>query len=196
MISKENRLKIQAWVDGELAPQESAQIADLIENSLTAKELANDLRRAREVLKNGEKKLKIQDSPDFYWNQIQQKIEALDHQNGKMDEKLESKTTPTALQWLIPVGSLAAISALIMYFNDPEIGQGVDDREAFIPAEKAGIQKKSGLSEGGGVGLIEEEVTEGSELGVFSFEGTQIGDDLTNPDESGNLPESIENPER
>ena len=196
MISKENRLKIQAWVDGELAPQESAQIADLIENSLTAKELANDLRRAREVLKNGEKKLKIQDSPDFYWNQIQQKIEALDHQNGKMDEKLESKTTPTALQWLIPVGSLAAISALIMYFNDPEIGQGVDDREAFIPAEQAGIQKKSGLSEGGGVGLIEEEVTEGSELGVFSFEGTQIGDDLTNPDESGNLPESIENPER
>ena len=52
------------------------------------------------------------------------------------------------------------------------------------------------MSEGGGIGLIEEEVTEGSELGVFSFEGTQIGDDLINPEESGNLPESIENPER
>ena len=195
MISKEDRLKIQAWVDGELAPQESAQIADLVENSLNAKELANDLRSARKALKTGEKKVKIQDSPEFYWDQIQQKIEALDHVTGKMDEKLESKTTPTALQWLIPVGSLAAISALIMHFNDSEIGQGVDI-EAFVPAEQVGFQKKSGLSEGGSVGLIEEEVTEGSELGVFSFEGTQIGDDLTNPEESGNLPESIENPER
>ena len=82
-----------------------------------------------------------------------------------------------------------------MHFNDPEIGQGVDI-EAFVPAEQVGFQKKSGLSEGGSVGLIEEEVTEGSELGVFSFEGTQIGDDLANPEESGNLPESIENPER
>ena len=90
MISKEDRLKIQAWVDGELAPQESAQIADLIENSLTAKELANDLRSARKVLKTGEKKVKIQDSPEFYWDQIQQKIEALDHVTGKMDENAYS----------------------------------------------------------------------------------------------------------
>ena len=195
MISKEDRLKIQAWVDGELAPQESAQIADLIENSLTAKELANDLRDVQKVLKNGEKTVKIQDSTEFYWNQIQQKIESLDHVTDKMDDRLESKTTPTALQWLIPVGSLAAISALIMHFNDPEIGQGVD-ADAFKPAKSVGFQPKTGLSEGGGIGLIEEEVTEGSELGVFSFEGTQIGDDLINPEESGNLPESIENPER
>ncbi len=195
MISKEDRLKIQAWVDGELAPQESAQIADLIENSLTAKELANDLRGVRQVLKNGEKAVKIQDSSEFYWDQIQLKIESLDHVNDKGGERLESKTTPAALQWLIPVGSLAAISALIMHFNDPEIGQGVD-ADAFKPAESIGFQPKSGLSEGSGIGLIEEEVSEGSELGVFSFEGTQIGGDLINPEEAGSLPESIENPER
>ena len=195
MISKEDRLKIQAWVDGELAPQESAQIADLIENSLTAKELANDLRGVRQVLKNGEKAVKIQDSPEFYWDQIQLKIESLDHVTDKGDDRLESKTTPTALQWVIPVGSLAAISALIMHFNDPEIGQGVDP-DAFKPAESMSFQPKSGLSEGSGIGLIEEEVSEGSELGVFSFEGTQIGGDLINPEEAGSLPESIENPER
>tara|TARA_Y100000589_G_scaffold331671_1_gene386283 strand:+ start:1806 stop:2393 length:588 start_codon:yes stop_codon:yes gene_type:complete len=195
MISKEDRLKIQAWVDGELAPKESAQILELIENSLTAKELANDLRGVRQVLKNGEKTVKIQDSPEFYWDQIQQKIESLDHLTDKGDERLESKTTPTALQWLIPVGSLAAISALIMHFNDPEIGQGVDT-DTFRPAESIGFQPKSGLSEGSGIGLIEEEVSEGSELGVFSFEGTQIGGDLINPEEAGALPESIENPER
>ena len=195
MISKEDRLKIQAWVDGELAPQESAQIADLIENSLTAKELASDLKDVQKVLKNGEKTVKIQDSPEFYWNQIQQKIESLDHVTHKMEERFESKPTPKALQWLIPVGSLAAISALIMHFNDPEIGQGVD-ADTFKPAESIDFQPKSGLSEGSGIGLIEEEVSEGSELGVFSFEGTQIGGDLISPEETGSLPESIENPER
>ena len=53
-----------------------------------------------------------------------------------------------------------------------------------------------GRNDGSGIGLIEEEVSEGSELGVFSFEGTQIGGDLINPEEAGSLPESIENPER
>ena len=38
-MNQEDRLKIQAWLDGELAPQESARIADLIDNDLEAKEL-------------------------------------------------------------------------------------------------------------------------------------------------------------
>ena len=36
-MNQEDRLKIQAWLDGELAPQESARIADLIDNDLEAK---------------------------------------------------------------------------------------------------------------------------------------------------------------
>ena len=195
MISKEDRLKIQAWIDGELAPQESAQIADLIESNLTANELAKDLKAVRKALCDAEKSTKIEDSREFYWNQIQQKIEPLEHVAAEMDKRTPSKTTSPALQWLVPVGSLAAISALIVHFNDPEIGQG-GDIDALVPTPSGSFESKSGLSEGSAVGLTEEEASEGSELGVFSFESTQIGSDLVNPEEANNLPESIENPER
>ena len=195
MTSKEDRLKIQAWIDGELALQESAQIADLIESNLTAKELAKDLKAVRQALGNGEKTQKIEDSREFYWNQLQQKIESLEHVTAKMDERLVPKPTSPALQWLIPAGSLAAISALILYFNDPEIGQGLDS-DTYAPAQSTTIEPKSGLTEGSGIGLIEDDSSDGPELGVFSFEGTKIGSDLVNPEEANNLPESIENPER
>ena len=84
MTSKEDRLKIQAWIDGELAQQESAQIADLIESNLTAKEIAKALKAVRQALGNGEKTQKIEDSREFYWNQLQQKIESLEHVTAKM----------------------------------------------------------------------------------------------------------------
>ena len=54
-MKQEDRLKIQAWLDGELAPQESARIADLIDNDLEAKELADDLRAIQKALEMGEK---------------------------------------------------------------------------------------------------------------------------------------------
>ena len=195
MISREDRLKIQAWIDGELAPQESAQIADLVESNLSAKEFADDLKMVQRALENGEKILKIEDSREFYWNQLEQKIASLEPTIKDRGENFESKPTSPALQWLIPAGSLAAISALIIHFNDPKVGQG-EDIDPFSPVQSTGIGPKSGLIEGSGIGLIEDDSPDGPELGVFSFEGTKIGSDLFNPEEANNLPESIENPER
>ena len=192
MISKEDRIKIQAWIDGELAPRESAQIADLVGSSLSAKEFAEDLKTLQRVLENGEKTVKIEESREFYWDQLQQKIDSLRPVTGGGYEKLETKPPSPALQWLIPVGSLAAISALIIHFNDSKIGHG----DAFSPAKSIDIEPKSGLTEGSSIGLIEDDSPDGPELGIFSFEGTKIGSDLANPEEANNLPESIENPER
>ena len=84
---------------------------------------------------------------------------------------------------------------LIIHFNDPKIRQG-GDTDPFSPVQSTGIGPKSGLTEGSGIGLIEDDTSDGPELGVFSFEGIKIDSDLVNPEEANNLPESIENPER
>ena len=123
MINNEDRLKIQAWIDGELASRESSQIADLVDSDMQAKELAEELKTIQIILKTGEKELKIEDSEEFYWNQVQEKIEILSPDIREKNEELATKDLSPALQWLIPVGSLTAITALILHFNDPEIGQ-------------------------------------------------------------------------
>ena len=43
---------------------------------------------------------------------------------------------------------------------------------------------------------MEEESPATPEVGVFSFEGTQNGGNLSSPEDPNSLPESIENPER
>ena len=75
-MNQEDRLKIQAWLDGELAPQESARIADLIDNDLEAKELADDLRAIQKALEVDEKQTVLEDSREFYWSQVGRQIEA------------------------------------------------------------------------------------------------------------------------
>ena len=76
MVKQEDRLKIQAWLDGELAPQESAIIADLVDSNLEAKAVADELETIQNILKSGENGAKLEDSRDFYWSQIQRQIES------------------------------------------------------------------------------------------------------------------------
>ena len=116
-MNQEDRLKIQAWLDGELAPQESARIADLIDNDLEAKELADDLRAIQKVLEVGEKQAFLEDSREFYWSQVERQIEAEEPITENTQPELVSGSLGNALRWLIPVGSLAAISALMLNFD-------------------------------------------------------------------------------
>jgi len=196
-MKQEDRLKIQAWLDGELAPQESARIADLIDNDLEAKELADDLRAIQNALEVGEKLTILEDSREFYWSQVERQIEAEEPITENAQPELVSSRLGNALRWLIPVGSLAAISALMLNFDSinttpdlPETGGSEIENPQANP-----INSPSGLAEGAGT-VMEDEFTATPEVGVFSFEGTQNGGNFTSPEDPNTLPESIENPER
>ena len=197
-MNQEDRLKIQAWLDGELAPQESARIADLIDNDLEAKELADDLRAIQKALEVGEKQTVLEDSREFYWSQVERQIEAEEPITENPQPELVSGSLGNALRWLIPVGSLAAISALMLNFDSintttdlPETsGSKIDNRQTNP------INSPSGLAEGVGTVLEEESPATTPEVGIFSFEGTQNGGNLSSPEDPNTLPESIENPER
>ena len=196
-MKQEDRLKIQAWLDGELAPKESARIADLIDNDLEAKELAEDLRAIQKALEVGEKPAVLEDSREFYWAQVERQIEAEEPITENAQPELASGSLGNALRWLIPVGSLAAISALMLNFNS--INTTPDLLETGEPgieiSQPSRVNSPSGLTEGSGT-IPEEGSPTSPEVGVFSFEGTQNGGNLSSPEDPNTLPESIENPER
>ena len=198
-MKQEDKLKIQAWLDGELAPQESARIADLIDNDLEAKELSEDLRAMQKALEVGEKTAVLEDSREFYWSQVERQIEAEEPITENAQPELVSGSPGNALRWLIPVGSLAAISALMLNFNSinttPDLletgEQGIEVSQPSPVTPPSGLAESSAtvLEEGGSPATTPE-------VGVFSFEGTQNGGNLSSPEDPNSLPESIENPER
>ena len=196
-MKQEDRLKIQAWLDGELAPQESARIADLIDNDLEAKELADDLCAMQKTLEVGEKLAFLEDSREFYWSQVERQIEAEEPITENAQPELMSGRLGNAIRWLVPVGSLAAISALMLNFdsiNTTPDWHETGGSEIKNPQTNP-INSPSGLAEGAGT-VMEEESPTTPEVGVFSFEGTQNGGNFASPEDPNTLPESIENPER
>ena len=175
-MKQEDRLNIQAWLDGEIAPKKAAEIAEAVETDAPAKTLAEELKAIESALKIGEKPTFVDDTREFYWEQIERQINAEELMPvAKNEPNLAPAHSGSLLRWLIPVGSLAAIFAIMLNFdsvNSADPVQSLD--EVVIDSSPPGL----------------------NELGVFNFEGSQELRNLNTPDDLNPLPESIENPER
>ena len=189
-MKHEDKLRIQAWMDGELAPKESAQIATVIEQNPEALALSEELRVVENALHFGEKPAILNDSRDFYWTQIERQIDA--------EEPLpEPYAVPVLvssnlLRWMVPVGSLGAIVILIMNFGamNPQPQPSVPGVISEAPASVTPTGRTESVSG------REEEGTEPSGMGVINFQGIQGSRHLSDPEDPSTLPESIESPER
>ena len=187
-MKQEDRLNIQAWLDGEVAPQKAAQIAAQVETSSTAKAVAEELKAVESALKIGEKPVYLDETRDFYWGQIERQINAEEPMPTAEDYPTPlPEGSSSLMRWLIPVGSLAAISALMINFGNVNLADPVQ------PIVEEVIPPASGLTQP--AAIMEEENAE-SGVGIFSFEGSQGSRNFHDPEDASALPESIENPER
>jgi len=188
-MRQEDRLNIQAWLDGEIAPQKAAQIAAQVETSSTAKVVAEELKAVESALKIGEKPVYLDETRDFYWGQIERQINAEEPMPAAEDypTPVPEGSSSLLMRWLIPVGSLAAISALMINFGNVNLADPVQ------PIVEEVIPPASGLTQP--VAIMEEENAEAG-VGIFSFEGSQGSRNFHDPEDASALPESIENPER
>lgn len=195
-MNKEERLEIQAWLDGELPPTRAAQIANLTRSDSQSQGLACELRMVGECLKIGENQSRVNDSRDFYWSHIELQIEAEEPIPPALEPKLTPSPVAGIMRWAVPAGSLAAIFALIITFDalkNVDIDFPVSDiapslsQPAHIPSANSGHTESSGM--------MEDEKLDGG-LEVFLFEGSSGSVNLNDPEGPNSLPESIENPER
>ena len=189
-MKHEDKLRIQAWMDGELAPKEAAQIATLIEQNPEALALSEELRVVENALHFGEKPVILDDSRDFYWSQIERQIDA----EEPLPEPYAVPVTVSSnlLRWMVPVGSLGAIVILMMNFGamSPQTQPSVPRVISDVPVSAT----PTGLTES--ASGREEESTELNGMGVINFQGIQGSRHLTDPEDPNTLPESIENPDR
>ena len=188
-MKQEDILRIQAWMDGELAPKEAARVATLIEQNPEALALSEELRVVENALHLGEKPAILDDSRDFYWSQIERKIDA-------EEPLLEPYAAPVLasgnlLRWMVPVGSLGAIVVLMMNYGtmNPQPQPSTPGITPDAPASTP-----TGLTEP--AGAMEEQNAEPGGMGVINFQGSQGSRHLTDPEDPNTLPESIENPDR
>lgn len=172
---KQDRLNIQAWLDGEIAPKKAAEIAELVKTNAFVRDLAKELKAVESTMKMGEKPIFVDDTREFYWEQIKRQISAEEPMPvAKIEPNLVSDHAGGLMRWLIPVGSLAVIFSIMINF---------DSINSANPAQS--------LDE-----VVAPSIPVLNELGVFNFEGSKEFHNLHTPDDLNPLPESIENPEQ
>jgi len=125
MKTNELKLELQAWADGQLdqldlTPVRRAEIERLATSDPAARELVAGLRAMSTVLKANPPEYTVPAARDFYWSQIQRRIDAA--------ARSESRVAPAAgggwLRWLLPVGGLAAVAiGLALVRGEKSLGQ-------------------------------------------------------------------------
>jgi anti-sigma factor RsiW len=109
-MNAETQLKVQALVDGELPPNEAAQVEALLAGDAGARQLAASLKATRDALRDNEPPLAVPESREFYWSKIAREIERLEAQNA---QPVPTPWLRWARRWLLPVGGVAVLAGLL-----------------------------------------------------------------------------------
>ncbi len=70
----EEQLKIQAFLDGQLPPDEAVSIADLLQRDSAASALLAELRATRQAVRSAQAPVVLTESREFYWSKIARDI--------------------------------------------------------------------------------------------------------------------------
>ena len=73
-------LKLQAYLDGELAVSEAEEISELLARDADARALCEELSHTRTALKGNELELALPETRQFYWSKIEREIQRLEAQ--------------------------------------------------------------------------------------------------------------------
>lgn len=110
-MNLEMKLRIQAWVDGELPEAESSQVRGLVERDAEARGLAAHLEAMHTAVVGNETEVKLLEAREFYWSKIRREIERLDHIDAA--SSTEAGTWWAAWRrWLKPVVGTALVAAV------------------------------------------------------------------------------------
>jgi anti-sigma factor RsiW len=126
-MNTNQQLEIQAYVDGQLRIAEARRVERQLATDPVGAALAADLRLVRGVIREGEPLMPVPETREFYFSQIQRRIEA--------EEKIaarEEVRTPKRSNWmrsfLIPAVGVACLAAVAVLTTR-------ETARPFIPGE-------------------------------------------------------------
>ncbi len=112
-MNSDTQLKIQAYLDNELSPGEARQIAAMLSSDRDLQELYGELRATKESLRDNEPEVKLGDSREFYWSQIQRRIATAEWAPAPRAAR------PLWVRLLAPLAGTAALFALLLAVMNP-----------------------------------------------------------------------------
>ena len=115
-MDNEAQLKIQAYLDGELADAEAREVANWLARDQGAVALMTELRQTRKALAGFENGIRLPESREFYWSKIRRQIER---------ERVSAPQPAARVPWLVrlryflvPAAGLALVG-FIAYLGLP-----------------------------------------------------------------------------
>jgi hypothetical protein len=109
MIERDQALRLQAWVDGELTARETCEVETWVRSSPEARALADELQRTKGWIASCEFTRTLPESRDFYWSGIAKGILA-----GQAASPAVADGAWRAFwqRWWVPAGALALLAVV------------------------------------------------------------------------------------
>ena len=74
-MNEETKIKLQAYLDGELSNSEAREISELLSKDRDAQALLAELQFVKNALHENEMDLKLPETREFFWSKIEREIE-------------------------------------------------------------------------------------------------------------------------
>ena len=129
-MTKEQQLKLQAFLDGEMPEREAREILAWTQRDSAAAALLQELKNTRQAMVNSEPHLSVPESREFFWSKIEREIQRLEPHPAAAPEP---SVFAALRRWLLPAAAVSAlvIAGLIANFHaPPAVVQTVADADA------------------------------------------------------------------
>jgi anti-sigma factor RsiW len=107
-MNRDTQLQVQAYLDNELSPADARNVSKLISSDVAIRELYNELKDTKDVLVQNEPEIRVPDTRDFYWSQIQRRIATAER------VPIAAPSRPWWVRLLAPVAGTVALCALLL----------------------------------------------------------------------------------
>ncbi|HTH49587.1 MAG TPA: hypothetical protein VMB21_18885 [Candidatus Limnocylindria bacterium] len=111
-MSSEQMLEIMAHVDGELDAGHQARVQQLLGSDADAAALHRELAQMRQLVRSHEPAGCVPDTREFYWSQIQRRIESEARATARVTAPKSGVLT--WLRWLAPALGVAAVAVIVV----------------------------------------------------------------------------------
>jgi anti-sigma factor RsiW len=163
------KLKLQAFLDGELPEAEASEVANSVARDREAAAVLEELRNTRDGLAGFETGIQLPESREFFWSKVQREIQRL--------EKPAPKSAPAPLfaRWrrlLVPASAFALVFFAAVALIQP-VGQSGRTSPADIETALADAGAFTYRDYSAGTTLVwlsypaDSEVAESDEMGTF-----------------------------
>jgi anti-sigma factor RsiW len=108
-MNHEEQLKLQAYLDGELSSREARHMAEFLAQEPSAQELLAELRQTKAILNAHESTAKVPATREFYWAQIERRLENVPHRPS-------TRPVLAWIKWLLPIGAATLLGFWLAVF--------------------------------------------------------------------------------